>query len=159
MIYTLKSSSNADAMLENLLNQIVLPRHLPQNRSPNFCAEELELLKRMVDNVESLSESVPANTLQMMRTLADVHFKPYPKTIKKNINDLQPGETFAMFVRAQNCALVIHMLSDAPADSENIVVATFPGKLHPREVYRGNLSDLEVLKQIKIWKICNMNSK
>lgn len=131
-------------MLENLMNHIVLPRYLPQNRSPNFIAEELELLKRMVENVESLSDDVPINTLQMMRSLADVHLKPYPKTIKKNIGNLQPGGTFAMFVRSQNCALLIHMLpEEAPADSENIIVATFPGKLHPKEVY-GNPSDLEV---------------
>lgn len=130
-------------MLENLLNHIVLPRYLPQNRSPNFVTEELELLKRMVKNVESLSEFIPMNTLKMMQSLADVHLKPNPKTIKRNISNLQSGETFAMFVRSQNCALLIHMLSEASADSENIVVATFPGKLHPTQVY-GNPSDLEV---------------
>lgn len=130
-------------MLENLLNHIVLPRYLPQNRSPEYITEELELLKRMVENVESLSEVIPINTLQMMRSLADVHLKPYPKTIKRNISNLQSGGTFAMFVRSQNCALLIYMMPEAPADSDNIVVATFPGKLHPKEVY-GNPSDLEV---------------
>lgn len=132
--------------MENLMNHIVLPRYLPQNRSPNFALEELELLKRMVATVESLSDEIPINTMQMMRSLADVHLKPYPKTIRKNIGELQPGGTFAMFVRSQNCALLIHMLPDeAPTDSENIIVATFPGKLHPKEVY-GNPSDLEVCK-------------
>lgn len=142
-MYFLKASSNADMMLENILHHIVLPRYLPQERSPNFATEELELLKRMVKNVENLSDVVPINTLQMMRSLEDFHQKPYPKTIKYNINKLQPGETFAMFVRAQNCALMIHMLPEAAADSENIVIATFPGKLHPKEVY-ANPSDLEV---------------
>lgn len=132
-------------MLENILNHIILPRNFPQERSPNFVTEELELLKRMLKNVESLSEDIPMNTLQMMQTLADFHLKTCPKTIKRNINNLQPGETFAMFVRSQNCALMIHMLPEAPADSENIVVATFPGKVHPKEVY-DNPSDLEVCK-------------
>lgn len=134
------------------MNHIVLPRYLPQNRSPHFITEELELLKRMVETVESLSQEIPINTLQMMRSLADVHLKPSPKAIKRNITDLQPGGTFAMFIRSQNCALLIHMLpEEAPTDSENVVVATFPGKLQPKEVY-GNPSDLEV------WKF-NLNQK
>lgn len=149
--FILKGSSSADAMLENLLNHIVLPRYLPQKRSPNFCAEELELLKRMVQTVESFPEEMPENTLQMMRSLADFHVqKPFPKTIKLNIRDLQPGGTFAMFVRSQNCALLIHMLPKAPANSENIVVCTFPGKLHPKEVY-DNPSDLEVQSNVEIY--------
>lgn len=142
-----QGSSKADTMLENLMNQIVLPRYLPQYRTPHFAVEELELLKRLVETVGSLKNDVPINTVQMMRSLDDVHQKPYPKTIRKNIGELQPGGTFAMFVRSQNCALLIHMLpeEEAPADSENIVVATFPGKLHPKEVY-GNPSDLEVCR-------------
>lgn len=128
---------------ERLLNHIVLPRYQPQTRSPNFPAEELKLLERMVQSVESLSSFLPLNTLKMARSLAAVHLNLTPSTVTNEINNLQPGETFAMFVRMQNCAIIFHMLANAKANSEELVVVTFPGKLHPKEVYT-NPSDLEV---------------
>ncbi|XP_031636747.1 uncharacterized protein LOC116349465 [Contarinia nasturtii] len=149
-------SSQADVMLENLIVQIVLPRYFPPERSPNFVAEELELMKRMLQNVESLSDYVPINTVEMLRCLADVHLKLDPTIIRNKINFLQPGETFAMFVRAQNCGLLIHMLPEAPADSEDIIVATFPAKVHPREVYN-NPSDLEFNYPSEAIKVKNSN--
>lgn len=103
-------------------------------------AEELELLKRLTKSVESLSNFIPPNTLKMMRSLNDVHVLVQPKTIKDKINNLQSGETFAMFVRAQNCAISFHRNQESP---ENIIVATFPGKVHPKEVYN-HISDLVV---------------
>lgn len=129
---------------ENLLNHIVLPRYIPQYRLPNFPLEELELLKRMAENVEKFADSIPANTLKMIRSLAKVHLELTPKAIMEEINKLQPGETFAMFVRLQNCAIIIHMPSKGSTDSDNnVIVATFIGKVNPNEVYK-NPSDLEV---------------
>lgn len=139
--------------MENLLNHIVLPRYLPQKRSPNFANEELKLLKRMVNNIKDLLEYIPLNTLEMIQSLDEIHSKPHANTIRNKMIHLKPGQTFAMFIRSQNCVLMIHMLPNGPADSdsvpnvssdsENIIIATFPGKLHPKEVY-SNPSDLEV---------------
>lgn len=132
----------AEINKENLLNHIILPRYILQERLPDHESEELELLKRMAEEVEKLNDHIPANTLKMIRSLAKVHSNPTPNanTIKEEINGLQPGETFAMFVRRQNCAIIIHM---PPNDSNNVIVATFIGKVHPKEIYEHS-SDLEV---------------
>lgn len=56
-----------------------------------------------------------------------------------------------MFVRRQNCAIMIHMKSvEANEANEfgNVIVATFPGNLHPSEVYKYD-SDIEVISQHK----------
>lgn len=135
--------SDHQILQENLFRHIILPRFLLPYRTPNFPLEELELLQRFAENVEQLADHVPPNTLKMIRSLAKVHLNLRPSAIKEEINGLQPGETFAMFVRFQNCAIIIHMLPNAPSDSNNIIVATFLGKVHPDEVYK-NPSDLEV---------------
>lgn len=103
-------------------------------------AEELELLKRLTKSVESLSNFIPANTLEMMRSLVDVHVSVKPNTIEDKLSNLQPGETFAMFVRSQNCAISFHR---DPEEPEDIIVTTFPGKVHPKEVYN-HVGDLVV---------------
>ena len=129
---------------ENLFRHIVLPRYMLPQRTPDFLSDELELLTRMAESVEQFADCVPANTLKMIRSLAKVHSNLTANVIMEEINGLQPGETFAMFVRYQNCAIIIHMLPNVPADDNNIVVATFLGKVHPKEIYE-NPSDLEVM--------------
>lgn len=129
---------------ENLLNHIILPRYIPQLRSPAFVMEEWELLKQIAETVEEFAKYIPENTLKMIRSLAKVHLNLTPNVIRDEINKLQPGETFAMFVGLQNSAIIIHMLADVSSDLNNIIVATFPGNLHPMEVYN-NQSDLEVM--------------
>ncbi|XP_031621557.1 uncharacterized protein LOC116339677 [Contarinia nasturtii] len=127
---------------ESLLNHVVLPRHLPQLRSSELHSQELELLMRMVQNVESLAESIPANTLKMICSLAEVHRTRTASTISNKINDLKPGETFAMFIRRQNCAIMIHLPFASAGGTNDAIVATFPGKINHNEIYE-NSSDLE----------------
>lgn len=57
------------------------------------------------------------------------------------------GDTFAMFVRRQNCVILVHMSQDGMVDAEksqNVIVATFPANLHPGEIYKYD-SDLQVI--------------
>lgn len=129
---------------ENLFRHIILPRSVLPRRTPNFLTDELELLRRMAETVAQFGGYLPASTLKMMRSLAKVHSNLTANAIMEEINGLHPGETFAMFVRYQNCAIIIHMLANVPDDGNNIVVATFPSKVHPEEIYR-NPSDLEVM--------------
>lgn len=100
---------------------------------------------RMVQNVESLTEFIPAKTLKMARSLATVHRTRMADIVSKEINDLKPGETFAMFIHRQNTAIMIHSRSNAEASKNDMIVATFPGRVHPNEVY-SNPSDLEVIE-------------
>lgn len=102
---------------------------------------------RMVENVESLSKSIPINTVNMVRTMATVHRNRMADTVSKEISNLKPGGTFAMFIREQNCAIMIHSRSESKSGSNNMIVATFPGRLHPDEIYN-NPSDLEVILNI-----------
>lgn len=136
---------------EALMDHIILPRFLPQSRSQDFHPQELELLMRMVHNVESLAPFIPENTLKMVRSLATVHRSRMADIVSKEISNLKPGETFAMFIRRQNCAIMIHhSQSTARAGTNDMIVATFPGRLHPNEVYK-NASDLEVNESMVIF--------
>lgn len=105
---------------------------------------------RMVHNVEYFSESVPANTLKLMRSLATVHRNRMAHIVAKEISGLKPGQTFGMFIRRQNCAIMIHSQSNGKAGSNDMIVATFPGRVHPNEVYK-NPSDLEVIESLLIF--------
>lgn len=107
---------------------------------------------RMVNNIEYLAKFIPTNTVKMFHSLAKVHRNRVAEIVAKEINDLKPGETFAMFIRRQNCAIMIHRQSSAPIGSNDMIVSTFPGRVHPDKVY-DNPSDLEVIElifQIKI---------
>lgn len=107
---------------------------------------------RMVYNVKSLANFIPKNTVKMFDSLEIVHRNRTANVVAKEINDLQPGETFGMFVRLQNCAIMIHRQSDAKSDSNNMIVATFPGRMHPNVVYK-NPSDVEVIEKVSIQMI------
>lgn len=128
---------------ERLMNHVVLPRYLPQEKSPHLHEEELSLLTHIAETVESLSDFIPANTLTMMRKMNRVHRSLTPDSITTEIRSLKPGETFAMFVRRHNTAFMIYAL---PNDEEHAIVATFPGNVHPEAVY-GNQGDLQVCIQ------------
>lgn len=131
---------------ELLLNHVILPRYLPQSKSRDLHNEELQLMKLMVENVEELSEMkmIPCNTIKMLSGLKREQSPDCSKVIANEIGQLKPGESFAMFVRRQNCALIIHMPKNTDRNqSDRIIVATFPGNLHPKHVYDSD-SDIEV---------------
>lgn len=126
---------------ENLLNHVVLPRCLPQNKSKDFHNEELALLSYMIDNVESLAQSIPSNTVNMFRGLGRVHKTLKASVVSAEINNLKAGSTFAMYIRRQNCAIMIRRPPGGNGD--RVIVSTFPGNLHPKYVYSAE-SDIEV---------------
>lgn len=67
------------------------------------------------------------------------------------------GDTFAMYVRRQNCAVMIHVPANEMVsvdETKNVIVSTFPGNLHPREIYR-HIGDIEVNSP----KFCRINKK
>lgn len=132
-------------MHEVLMNHVILPRYLPQHKSKNYHHEELALVYNMIEIVEHLSKLLPRNTINMFRGLARVHRTLTPTVVSTEIRNLQPGETFAMFVRRQNCALMIHKPSDGNCD--RVIVSTFPGLLHPKFISSAE-SDIEVSMNI-----------
>lgn len=129
---------------ENLLNHVILPRVLPQNKPPRFI--ELKLMTHMVENVEYLAEWLPLKTVEFFKRVKIVHLECSPDVVSKEINSLRPGDTFAIFVRRQNTTLMVYMLPNEDIndkESQKVILATFPGNLHPCEIYKAE-SDLEV---------------
>lgn len=129
----------------NILDHVILPRVLPQRKSSY--THEQTLVDQMVENVENLSEFLPQKTVNMMKYLKRINHECTPPIILELINGLCPGDTFSMFVRNQNTAIIFHApkstgLNDT-GKPDNIIVATFPGCLHPRTIYEHD-SDIEV---------------
>lgn len=128
---------------ENLLHHIVMPRALPQNKQA--CDEKVELclLSRMTENIESSSKWIPPATVGLFKSLKTCHTVRTKETISNEISALQAGESFAMFIRRQNTAFMIHMPNDQIGEIGTVIVMTFPGNLSPEQVY-AYPSDLQV---------------
>lgn len=127
---------------ESLLHHIVLPRVLPNGKSPDYEKIELMLLARMADAVDKCSEWIPSATVRFFERLKRIHNqipgKPIPTEVCSEINAIHPGEMFGMFVRRQNTAFMIEMpnnQNNANKEMNTVIVTTFPGNLHPKEIY------------------------
>lgn len=130
---------------DTLLNHVLLPRVLPQEKSRYH--NERELVLQFIENVDNLSEWLPEKTVDMMDRLKRVT-REYTRTVVTEIiNELKPGDSFSMFVRRQNCAIMFHI----PATEKdnlalmNVIVGTFMGTLHPREIFNHE-------NEIEVWQ-------
>lgn len=130
---------------DNLLKHVILSRYLPQENK-NFMEIGVELMKQMIENVDNLAEWIPSETVELFERLKRVSLECTKSVVSEEIDTLEPGDTFAMFVRCQNCVIMIHVLPDADLDDEqtpNVIVATYPGHFRSSETYNCD-SDLEV---------------
>lgn len=137
--------SHSDLETQNiLLNHVVLPRVLPQEKSRFF--HEQALIIQFVETVEAVSEWLPEKTVEMMDRLKRVTREHTRTVISEIINELEPGDSFSMFVRRQNSTIMFYIPKTADNSTEepqNIIVATFMGTLHPKEIFKHE-SDMEV---------------
>lgn len=128
-----------------LLDHVILPRELPKKKS--FFTHEQALIDQLVENVDSISDSLPKKSVEMMKRLKRVKHMCTPAIVSEMINELRPGDTFSMFVRKQNTAIIFYVPNHTGVNNagtpDNIIVATFPGCLHPRTIY-DHESDVEV---------------
>lgn len=130
----------------NLLDHVILPRVLPQRKS--CYTHEQALVDQMIENVDGMSDWLPPKTVEMMKRLKRVNHECTPTVVSELINELRsPGDTFSMFVRWQNTAVIFYLPKDTEVingdEPDNIIVATFPAGLHPRVIYEHD-SDVEV---------------
>lgn len=127
-----------------LLNHVVLPRVLPQEKA-RFMHQQ-ELVIQLVDTVENVSEWLPTKSVEMMERLKRVT-REYTRTVVSEIiNELEPGDSFSMFVRRQNTTIMFYIPKtdeNSAEEPQNIIVTTFMGTLHPKEIFKHE-SDLEV---------------
>lgn len=131
-----------------LLTHVILPRFLPQSESlQTYYHTELKLFDEMCENVMDLSGIIPSETVALFKSMHKAHHNLNSTTIFNQINALQPGDTFALYVRRQNCAFMIHVPTDENlvyGKPHHAIVATFPARMHPDEIYKCD-SDLEVI--------------
>lgn len=129
---------------DELLEHIILPRILPQEKSSKLYETEHELMSTMVKNVECMANVIPSKTVEFFQRLHRVHMICSKENISREINSLNPGDTFALFVRLQHTAIMIHVPSNEKInDVKNVIVSTIP-TLHPGEIYKHD-SDYEVI--------------
>lgn len=127
-----------------LLHHVILPRVLPQKKTPRLYETEFNLMKIMVTNVKNLAQYIPSKTVELFERLHRVHMMCTKENISEEIKALQPGDTFAMFVRLQHTGLMIHVPSTENVNNvQNVIVSTIPN-LHPVEIY-SHESDFEVI--------------
>ena len=133
---------------DELMIHIILPRILPQEKSSKLYKTEVDLMKKMVENVENMANVLPSKTVALFQRLHRVHMVRTKENVSHEINALCPGDTFAMFVRLQHTTIMIHVPSNEKInDVKNVIVSTIP-TLNPDEIYKYN-SDFEVIFAIK----------
>lgn len=141
--HRIKDLDNMDDIDCMQLRHILLPRYLPPG---NYDSLDIEsgLMNQMMDTVQNLAEFLPPKTVELLKKLQNVHINCTPQTISDDINALRPGDSFAMFVRHQDCAIMLRVPpTENWNDVQNVIVATFPGSLYPGEIYLPD-GDIEV---------------
>lgn len=84
-----KNDPDSPEKLEFLLDHVLFPRFLPQEKTKPH--HELGLMIRMIENAENLSEWLPTKTIDMLQCLKRVHIECTPSVISEEIDDLEPG--------------------------------------------------------------------
>lgn len=76
---------------DELLDHIILPRVLSQEKSSKLYDTELELMKKMVETVENMANSIPPKTVELFQRLYDVHMNCTKENVSHVISSLAPG--------------------------------------------------------------------
>lgn len=124
---------------EFMLNHVVLPRYLPPEK-PGY-VNQLKLMNSIIRTVLNTT-ILPLKTIDLFKQIKRLHIETtsenFSTELKNEIKTLLPGETFAMFVRRQNCTLLIHQKQNS------VILATFRGDMRSCDVYTHD-SDIEVI--------------
>lgn len=84
------NKTDSQKTMDLLLDHVLFPRVLPQEKAKRV--HELELLMKLIENVENLSKWLPSKTVKMLQRLKRVQIECTPAAISEEINDLQPGK-------------------------------------------------------------------
>lgn len=133
---------------ESLLNHVVLPRSLPKELPENALNEEKFLISRMTEAVASCAGWIPERIIGNFQRFKRAHSDFTGKTVSRQIDALEPGDTFAFLVKRQQCVFIVHMpLSEENAhDSKMVQIGTFPSEVSSKELYKSS-GDLQVYKR------------
>lgn len=131
---------------ESLLNHVILPRALPNELSENAIHEEKILISRMTDAIVSCAGWIPGRVVQNFQRFRRTHSDLTAKTVSRQIDTLEPGDTFAVLVKRQQCVFMVHMpLSERRHTNGTrlVQIGTFPSAAFPKDIYKCS-SDLQV---------------
>lgn len=144
--------------IEQLLIDVVLPRYIPPDCVTDKYERNIALVYRMQETIHSLAEWLPVKTVEMFDTFARVNHTMEPANIANELTNLQPGSTFAMFVRRQHMGFICHRPSvanesmetcsvesanESTNTTEKVIVATFHTRIPATQLYQNSV-DLEV---------------
>lgn len=134
-----------------LMHHVVLPRVLPQETSEKLPLVELEIMNQMIKITQLWTHRLPEKTIKLLASLTRFRIECTPETVLAAINELSPGDSFAMCVRSQNFGILIQVppqneepLNEVENDIQNVIVAIFPGNLDSSQIYKYN-SGIEVI--------------
>lgn len=121
--------------IELQLRHILLPRYLPRMDYSSYNIG-LEIMNQMLKTVQSLADDLPPKSVEILEKLQNIHNNFTPQTILQNINALRPGDSLAIFMEHQDCAIMFRIPPTENSNNiENVIVASFPGSLNPNELY------------------------
>lgn len=114
-------------LLKELIPHVFLPLQLPGKASVNTIAEENSLLSLLLQTIRESLEFIPQikKTLSIFETWNEIQANGErgPSSISNAIQTMQHGQLFALYVRAQNCGLLISIPEGRP---DTIIWSTFP---------------------------------
>lgn len=141
---------------ESLLNHIILPRSLPKELPENAINEEKFLISRMHEAVVSCAGWIPERIVRNFQRFKRAHSDLTGKTVSRQIDALEPGDTFAVLVKRQQCVFMVHMpLCEEDAHGIKMVqIGTFPSVASSKEIYKCS-GDLQVNEKKKNPKVLN----
>lgn len=116
-----------DFPVSKLIPHVFLPLKLPGKISKSLITDENHLLSLLLQTIREY-EFIPQikETCSLFETWFEVQINGCDK-----IQNLQPGQMFALYVRAQNCGLLISI----PKHSSNdIIWSTFPASQRSKTV-------------------------
>lgn len=101
---------------------------------------------------------IPGKTVKLLDMLANFQNNCTPQTVSTAINELIPGDTFAICVRSQNFGLMIHVPQTEELNDgiQNVIVAEFPGNLNSKKIYNHS-SGIEVRLYFLIKSLTKLN--
>lgn len=128
-------------IFEILVDHVFLPKKISgTNPAVNIDEQDEKLLSFILDSIENSSVQLPESTAHLFRTMVDVQcHRDWEKTkIAFHIQSLLPGHMFGLYIRKQNCGLLIY----APPNGDRIV-STFQASV-PNEIICSSPSDVQV---------------
>lgn len=137
-------------VLKQIAQHVVFPRCLSHNESTHLQLEELQLTAMLYTTIVANKNkfSWPPSTIKLLESFMKISPLDDANDVSTEIKNIDAGEMLGMYVRQQNCALILYRPS---ANDEDYIVATFPTKLDAYQIHQCN-SDLQVNNAISRYK-------